>query len=66
MFAKPRKEERERKASRSFSLFFVVLSTYQKKKKEMDSKELNKEDMKMSRGKRERESERGLFFFPAE
>lgn len=35
-------------------------------KKEMDSKELNKEDMKMSRGKRERESERGVFSFPAE
>jgi len=28
----------------------------------MDSKELNKEDMKMSRGK----SERGVFSFPAE
>ncbi len=32
LFAKPRKEERERKASRSFSLFFVVLSTYPKKR----------------------------------
>lgn len=65
MFAEPRKEKRERKASHSFSLFLLLLS-FQLLKKEMDSKELNKEDMKMSRGKRERESERGLFSFPAE
>lgn len=59
--AKRRRNGKPRALS-PFFLFFVVLSTYPKK--EMDSKELNKEDMKMSRGNRE--SERGLFFFAAE
>lgn len=63
MFAKPRKEERERKASHSFSRFFRC--PFNLSKKEMDSKELNKEDMKMSRGNRERERVReGSFPFP--
>lgn len=45
-----------------FSLSFCC--SFNLSKKEMYSKELNKEDMKMSRkGERERE---GLFFFPAE
>lgn len=58
MFAKPRKEERERKASRSFSLFLLSFQLIEKK---MDSKEVNKDDMKMSREKRE--NEKGSFPF---
>jgi len=64
MFAKPRKERRGngKPCTLSPPLFFCCPFNLSKKKREMDSKELNKEDMKMSRGK----SERGVFSFPAE